>query len=316
MIQNEQDIARFIVETIKNSPAPLLGAQLGWKLKTRFPGINFREHGNLKSFIQQRCGNEVVFLRKHGMDDVWGRGNGEQLSQFIPPVSRLSDERSTKVTPTSSSQGLSGLGTSLNRSLSAWKAFTHPTAPGKLAVNVWDADVKVVACDESVTPPFAQIPRVTKDENRQIAKEFLDFFEYADRPGFEAISSLPEFWETWFREIRDFKHGRYSGQWAKFRFNKLCNLFADRLQGLGASSECIAACVEKLKGLKSESQGFKRSTFSSDGVKTTPDIEQPPRASGTVTREVVIEVIDRMAEEDLKRLWLPFGAVIDALRKH
>lgn len=317
MSQNELlAIADFIISTVKGLKGPILGAQLGGLIKHQFGHVNLRDLGKLKPFIQQHCASEVFFLGKKGLDDLWGCAASELTSPQIlsqKGILEVAGSSPEKHNTRGQSQQSGG---NLSRTLSAWKAFTNPAVPEKLLFNPNDSDIDVVSGDHPVVLPFLQIAKVTDAEHRQIAKEFLEGIEDIDKTRFEAISNLQSFWGPWYQEIQNFKSGTYSTRWVRFRFQKLCDIFVDRLKNYGATSEGITACVAKLKYLKSESQKVNRSMARSNAAsaKSKSDFDLSPDNTRINLRQVALVVVKGMGEEDLKRLWLPFGAVIDALK--
>jgi hypothetical protein len=173
-------------------------------------------------------------------------------------------------------------------------------ARGKLFVNIRSAEISVA---REGPPPegCVEVPKVTATEHLRIAQDYLPQLDALDQPRFRAILTLGDFWHRWSREIKVWGYGKYAKPWVDFRFSRLCGLFQERVRSLGAADWVVAASLENLKRLKTKAFGI---TVTSDRVSTASSM-----------RRAVLHSISTMSDEDLRQVWLPVGAMCDALRK-
>jgi hypothetical protein len=174
-------------------------------------------------------------------------------------------------------------------------------AKGRLVVDLKSAEISLVREEGPLPDGCVEIPKVTAAEHRQIAREFIPQLEVSDQPKFQAILALEDFWHRWSREMKLWRYGKHAKTWLDFRFNRLCNLFQERVRSLGASESVVAASLENLKRLKHK-----------EGEISLPSDKTPISSS---MRRVVLHSIGSMSEEDLRHVWLPVGAIFDALRR-
>ena len=188
---------------------------------------------------------------------------------------------------------------------SAWRAFTAPASLSRLCVNTESGDVRVRrTTDPEPSPPWVDIPSVSPEDHRQIVSEFLKEISPEDRSDFQHIVTLPDFWQPWVRQIRMFALGKYSKTWPLFRFNKLCDLYLQRLKSLGIGEEPAAESLRRLKALKSASRRIPQTT-------TSRSLATPP--ANLSIRRLAIAALEAMSEDELRRVWLPLGLVTDAI---
>ena len=315
-------LAAFIADTLKIT-SPILGSQLGGRIKKNFPEVNLREYGGLRGFIKSHCENQVVYLGKHELDDVWGSPTSEyptlpaqassapngvfpSLVNSLPAevvqsrqisCSPLPDTKTTIVEP------------------SAWETFVNPKSSDKLLVNFSTADLLVLPPNNPIPPNYVEVPKVTNDESRQIAEAFLPVLDSSDQMFMKSILASDDFWRQWFFQIRNRNDGAYTKKWVLFRFERLCGLFQDKLRTLGAPDSSLLQCLENLKRLKARGR-----------TKPVPlrwrELKAPRgsrilglQESQSSLRTLVVKALDSLNEEQLRQIWLPVGAVVDALPK-
>jgi hypothetical protein len=106
--------------------------------------------------------------------------------------------------------------------------------------------------------------------------------------------------------MRTFRQGTYSKQWAVFRFNKLCDLYLDRVKSIGVGEKLAAESLRRLKALKSASRELAQSTALKSPA-TSP--------SNLPIRKLALAALEAMSEDELRQVWLPLGPVADAVGK-
>ncbi len=275
-MNKEEEIAHFIVERV-NAGQKILGAKLGASVAERFPEFQ-QQFGKLRPFIQKFCGGAVKIVGHQGNDDFYAPASAPEAAI---DAARIAEEPE-----------------------SAWRAFTTPGTLSNLCVNTESGEIRVRRSGEpELLPPWTDVQTVTPDEHRRIASEFLPQIDEQDRQTFQHLIQLPDFWQQWFTQTRAFEGGKYSKGWLLFRFNKLCELFLQRLKSLGVGEVVAVASLERLKELKSESRK----------ARETSSIGSPD--SAIWLRTIARAALETMSEEELRRLWLPLGLVADAVRR-
>ena len=285
----EKDIADFISSTVATNPR-ISGAALGIKVKRQFPGVIV---GKLTPFIQKHCADSVVCVAQENLDYIWGPVSSATTSPDAGNTSALLPPPPPQVTSTDTS---------------AWKAFTRHDAPAKIAINPTNAQITVIPSREATPKPLIEVPNVTPDEYRSIALDFVKNIEEKDRVRFSEIATSSLFESQWYDNIRTWRGGYYSKAWGKFRFDKLCDIFMGRLATHGLTQDLIASCVSNLKRLKSKAP---KEAPSFPTLDSSPSSERPE----ILVQEILLRAAKSLTEEDLRRIWLPLGVVLDAIRK-
>lgn len=286
---NEQEVAQFIIERMKQSPG-MLGAPLGALTNAQFPGINFRlNYGGLRAFVEQFCGSEVEIIRgQWGKDDLYQLRSAGQSGE------------ASGTAPASSETAASPIET-------PWKVFTVPESRGRLYVNPESETVKVAQAAGPVPePPFVEVPKLTSEEHHRFATEFLPQIEMDERERFQELLAGENFWQRWFAATRTFAGGKYLKPWLTFRFDRICELLRERLRALGISDIAALICVEKVKQSKAADRPVPA---------VNKRIPMTPSTSIGSLYDVARAALDAMSEEELRRIWLPLGVVADAIRR-
>ncbi|MCI0557087.1 MAG: hypothetical protein MN733_01220 [Nitrososphaera sp.] len=104
--------------------------------------------------------------------------------------------------------------------------------------------------------------------------------------------------DRWSYEMKAWKNGQYSKAWIDFRFQKLCGLFIERLKALGTPEMSALAILEALKRLKTEERRVSAPTERT----FTPSM-----------RKIAVAAIGGLSDEELRRVWLPLGVILNAL---
>jgi len=289
---NEEEIAHFIIERIKETPATL-GAQLGAVANARFPGVNFRlSYGGLREFLKKFGGPEIEIVRgQAGMDDIY-RWRGAGAGAEVPSVGVPKTETPVATFP---------------RYEMPWRIFTVPESHGRLYIHPESGIVQVVQDDDAAPEAlFIEVPKLTKEEHRQIATDFLLQIDLDDRGRFQETLQAEDFWQKWFTTTRIWAGGKYLRPWLAYRFDRICDFFRQRLDALGISDSVAAICLERLKQSKA-----------ADRPNPVAKKRPPPISptSDESLRNIARVALNAMSEEELRRLWLPLGVVADAVRR-
>lgn len=283
MSSSEQEIARFIVAQVETNRS-ILGAQLGALITVHFPGVNFRSmYGGLRAFIRQYCSDSVRITE----------GPSGKDTLYSSPSAPAPIVAVTETPPPS-------------ETLSPWRTITVPESPGRLRVNPDSIELAVVSDASPVSPPWVEVPKLTPADHQQLAVSFLSHVEATDREHFSRFTDSAASWRQWYHETRDFGHGKYAKSWSQFRFEGICKLILDRFLGQAIEEPKAIALLEKLKTLKSNARP-PHTVETEFASMNTCNVSQ--------WRQFAHEAIDAMSEHDLRRIWLPMGLVVDAVRR-
>lgn len=281
---NDPKVAEFIIQTAQQRPT-VLGSHLGAEVLRLFPELRGNpDYPGLKRFIQTNCAGRVVRVADHGGDDIYqymGEGEATRTAAGPPKV------------PT------------------AWEVFQRPGAEGRLAVNPATGELRVVLDDPAPLGDFAVIPGITPEEHRAIAQEFAGKVGDPNRLEFQQALAKEDYWPHWARLVN--QSGLHKQDWIAFRFARLCDLFRERLRARGMTNALIGTSVEHLLQGKREREKPRKEIAATAASVRAPLRETKPPSPPDI-RATVHAVVDSMSENDLRRLWLPLGDVLDALQ--
>ena len=310
MLTTEQDVAQFIVSTVAANPN-IRGASLGAKVKRKFPGVIL---GKLTEFINQHCANTVVAVDQKNLDYIWAlrpdnNNAPPPTSSAPPPTSSALSSSATSLNVSEAVEKPGGLNFDLTN-LSAWKAFTRSDTPGKIAVNPSIAQIIVVRTSEQILPPFIEIPSVSLTEYQNIALEFVNQMTEPDRQYFKGVVESASFENQWFENITTWQDGRYAKSWGTFRFDALCSIFIKRLAAKGVAEDLSRPCLANLKRIKAKVSREKEAPL----IATYNSRTQSGEYNISI-HDIVANATKSLNEDDLRRVWLPVGVVLDAIKK-
>jgi hypothetical protein len=279
-------IVEVILRRATFSPR-VVGAQLGNSVRQAFPSLNIKlEYGGLQSFIKQHCQGKLFWVGKNGPDDVY-----------------------TTVQPATPETNLN---TSEQISAPFWQAFANPERNFIPVINL--ASGSFASVPNGQTPPagFVEVKKLTEDEHRTFAKEFLLFVDHQDRAILGPIVSKNNFWPEWSERITVQAFGRYRSKWLTYRFHRILNSLEARLSELGISEQMRLGILEKVKESKDPRRNAERAEAANRAVSSVA----MSQISGNLSelRQLAHKAIDSMGEDELRRLWVPLGAVGDVLK--
>jgi len=209
------------------------------------------------------------------------------------------------------------LSTSAGKTITFWAAFTNPNRDNRLALDKATMQLVIVPRGKRIQPPFEDLPKVTLEEHRKIAHEFLAQVDLPDRQYFQQIADAPNSWPQWFWHIRNDGGGKYFNAWLNFRTEALRKTFEERLAKLGLDQTAAAPLIDKLLESKQRkprqsdpSVGFTRSSAPYNRKTTS---KQTPTSENEIRRLAII-ALSEMTVDELRRLWLPLGAIMTGFR--
>lgn len=181
----------------------------------------------------------------------------------------------------------------------AWRTWVSPSSPFALAFNAADGSAIVVKRTDEVPNGHVLVEPATVQEHRAIAGDFLSRAPESALESLKDIVASPEqhWWRRWLTEME--KLGQLSA-WNAFRHERLRELLKSRLEEAGVAQPVLEAAAGAV------AQG-RRSRQREARVKE-------PRNDGGI-RALVVSVVGRMSDEELRDLRLPVGLVLDVLNE-
>jgi hypothetical protein len=331
---NELPIQQLIVETVRRNPG-ILGSQLGGIVKAKYPDFN-----GLRSFILSYCRNDVAFAGRRGTDTIYvptkqepspsGQAGAFSLPTLTANQTPSSEGPSTARSPMPSdgkgvpvrsmSNRPGNLANPLGGAATLWQAFTNPSYDSRLALDKAATRLKVLTPQAEPTNDLILVPKVTASEHRTIALNFLERLDLGDREPFGKILEGQNPWPAWSWQTQHYASGKYYMAWLDFRTQSLQALFEERIKTLEVPAPDVPPLSAQL--LESKRPRFRNSA---DGLrlKTFPPTssrfsrarnDQNQAGDGELLRRLALAAISEMSPDDLRRLWVPLGALSNALR--
>lgn len=283
-----------LMEQICLASDTVLGSDLGNAARIRFPDLNLRlQFGGLRKFIQDYCAGQIIYVRAQGGDGVYAH------------VSKVGCDARAAEIPTSTP--------------TAWATLVDPNVDARLAVDPVLGSVHVCAGNDEIPESLIRVDKISLEDHRAIAKGFLPLTPVASRSSFESALGEDQFWPKWTAAFKTLSDRDVYAGWMNWRHEKLIALFEARLRSANLADDAIAFATSELQKSKQVKSALAKST---PGIGTSR-----PRGSASYSshsrmgepdarlRELAHSVINSMSDGDIRRIWLPFGAVTDALRR-
>jgi hypothetical protein len=272
----------------------VLGTELGNAIRVRFPDLNLKlQFGGLRKFIQEYCAGQVVYVRAQGGDGVYAHSS--RADSGVRPEPR----------PPAAS--------------TAWAALVDPNVHTQLAVDPASGALHVYADGEALPKDLIHVDKISLEEHRAMAKGFLPQTPAASRSSFEGALSEDAFWWKWMTAFRTLADREIFENWMKWRYARIIALFDERLRSAGLSDDVVAVAIGELRKSKQVKSVSTKGTASIA-------INRPRGVAGDLPntrlgvpdnrlRELAHSAIDLMSDGEIRRIWLPIGALADALRR-
>lgn len=308
MFISPESISSLIVEVVKQSES-ISGVELGKAVHRGIPNVNLSPYGGLNKFIRAFCSQDIAFNRV-GEDYIY----------------TLKSEGGDVYHADASSEP----------QLSAWLAFSNPKNTSPLLVNNLTGEILIGAAGDASAEGYTQLLPMTSEDYRIIARDFLPLVtDETLRDELQQDLLAEDFWSSYSSRLR--RHDEAFAAWGAWRIQKVQELFRTMLGEAGLSDETIELAMEHLeqsavKKPKPPTHQTSRapllkihptSRTARRGTNNTPsdrNYSRQPTAGGEDTTSalhtVIHEAIDTLSEGDLRRIWLPIGAVLDALNKN
>ena len=295
-VHTEEEVASLVklVEQMCQENETVLGTNLGNAIRVRFPDLNLKlEFGGLRKFILDYCAGQIVYVRAQGGDGVYA------LS------SKAGSEARPEPRPTPA--------------FTAWAALVDPNVHAQVAVDPASGSLHVCAAGEDPREGLIRLDKISLEEHRAIALGFLPQTPVASRSLFEGALSGDGFWLRWTAAFRTLADPQIFESWMKWRYEGIITLFQERLRLAGLPVDAVACAVgelQKSKRVKSESTKSKATVATTQPGRSAGDL--PAARLGALDiplRELAHSAIDFMSDGEIRRVWLPLGAVADVLRR-
>lgn len=288
-------IVEFLIETLRTS-GPMLGAPLGGLLNKTFPSLKGSPgYGSLGTFIERHCAGQIARKEWNGSDFQFAlvaRGEAPKASDTTPKFA-------------------------------AWGAFLKADLPIQIAVDLKTGDLRTLATGEVVDEPWQIVPKLTSVENREIAQLFIQQVAKEDKQIFLDAIQVDNYWPGWSRIVNQTHAAKYKQQWGKHRFEQICARFHERMREAGLNNETAAKALKNLRSDKERhatvakgfAEGHPADRLSLPASKLMKFPHTLFKEEDDSLRSIAQRVVCSLSEDELRRLWLPLGEVMNALRQ-
>lgn len=265
---------KHLLKTAAASGPGLLGAQAGQLLREADPDFRISDYGvRSLSELIARHVTELVPISSSGADRRYGLAEQATIEASTEPERYL------------------------------WQVWASPNTPFALRVDKRTGATVACRADEHSDETYLVLRSPDDAASREIASSFLAETAELDpdlRGDLEKIESSadPHWWRLWQYTLRRRAAGQF-GAWHGHRRQRLATLLADGLRAGGLT----ATLVETVVSTVTSSRG-------SRGVK---HIAQARRDTPANLHELVISLVPRLSEDQLRMMTLPIGVVLDAL---
>ena len=284
----EDQLAKFIHAECLQSPTPIVaGSALGLQIQEHFPDINIKtQYQGLTSFVNEYCSENIIQIGKHGGDNLFihkQRKNENEAESF--------------------------------QRQDAWAAFSDPRLNVRLIANPTPPSLRVLSPDQEFPDNYEEIERMNEPSYRKIAEEFVTTeLVNEDEEKVQTINAIIAKTNFWFNFVN--KVSELFGTYLKekllyFRVEKLKQIFKKRLEDIGMNNIDARDIISQI--FKNRKAIPKKNKASSLLIQNHKSISY--QQSESITKELIHGAVDSMSQNDLRRIWLPVGAIMDALEK-
>ena len=216
----EAEIAKRITQIcLESKQAAVRGSHLGGIL----PDVRFREsYESLGKFISQYCA-DVEQVGKHGGDTLFAHTSRKH--ELISADQRKVDTENP-----------------------LWRTLTNPRLPGSICVNIQTGEVMALAAKQEAPPGFVDVPRISVEDYRNIARTFLEDHKEIQDP--RILNDLQEdgFWFPFANLVKTKYPESYSALLSS-RVQTIWELFESRLREIGANEDTISRVRAKFRSV-------------------------------------------------------------------
>jgi hypothetical protein len=198
-----------------------------------------------------------------------------------------------------------------------WVAFSNPSLPATISLD-HDGTLRFAETHTSVERP---LQKVMTSDYFAMAMAFAMRLD-AGNPAHRAVDFLSKFQAgnfiaPWLKYLRGIG-AAFIPEWESYRIRGVIENLQAKLQSNNVMPEKIAEYSEVLK--KSQAL-FRRQRLAESRTRSearrqpsvAPSSERTPTGQTTDLRQIVFGAIAKLSNDDVRRIWLPLGAVMDAL---
>jgi hypothetical protein len=287
--QIRDEIIRLATPKVKSSA-------LGSALKLKFPALDFfSEYGGLKQFVETNCSGVVVWAGTGGGDEVYAANDSG------------SDE-----TP------------SLKRARTLWSAFTNPSLESQVIANLKTGNLSITNSENtSLSSDEVAIDPVSIEEQKSFALQFISELGEAEiQIELQKAIETERYWAAWSRTLKQYEEKDLPKRWGTFRFAKLTEIFRLRLASLHFGEKEGEHAVDIMLESRSPAPPVERGESGETTQKPIAAVSATQKRQGraeahptSAVRRVIYNALPHLSDDELRRIWLPLGAVVDAIKK-
>lgn len=277
--------ASVIVELIRETLAAaaqgeLTGSNIAPAIRSKFPAFTPMAYGcvNLRAFLQ-RYAPEIYSIGRRGMDYSYSLSSSPSRSDALLGHAD------------GSSRGLAIL-----HDTKVWKTFASPRDDYQLFGHPANGELRVVGPNETLLDaPWVKIPPCSSEKHREIACEFISQVRKEDQQALEGTLDQDNWWIAYYQTLDSLG---LASRWNEFRRTRIVDEFKQTLTDLGIPLHPRTDRMRLPKPIPPPGQ-----------VRSVATIA----LSVVALREVAHRVVDKLSYEDLRRLPVPIGSLLDSL---
>lgn len=280
-----EEVVRFIETAAERAGAPVLGTSLGAALRAAYPGMQYEAYGavRFRDFVHQFVPTLVEI----------GRQGGDLLFRYDPNGERV---------PAADRSGVSEA--AVDQAANIWRALASPNSASRLTLEVEEStgQWRTVAPGTPESPGWHRVSPLSGEELIEIARAFLTEIPAPLRDSLQESLAQDRWWREWQAALRP-----HPALWARYSSHRTAGIVTAVRQRLDALS--LAPNVRDL--------AIHRAMHREAGVPRGAAVPLPGSAAGVGgaanLRELAAALVAAMPEEDLRRLRVRLGDVIDVL---
>jgi hypothetical protein len=279
----EEDIAKLLIDAVR-ARSPLSGADLGPLVKERYPAVDLKtEYGGLNRFIRTYCGQEIKFLGKRGVDNLYTHKDSQNTNAPL-----------------------------YTKEAEAWKAFSNPKVELVTIIDRHSGKIDVAPSSQTeFKDGWISLGKISPEEYRSMAEDFLT--RLPPSSGKEQLQNtlkISDFWPRWSLTLNGLRAEGIFKDWLSFRIQHIADMFEQRLSQLDLSTEVLERARHSFKESRQPVVRQKADWVREPAKREYVDPRQPPGF-----RTVILQSLNSLSDEELRRIWLPVGVLLDVLKR-
>lgn len=275
------EIKQLLIEELLNSNGKSKGGLLGNAVKRQFPDVDLkRQFGGFHAFVTHYCSDAIVRAEKTG-GDYWYKllGNSDVAGPTVAVVP----------------------------SHTVWEAFTNTSIHAVLQVD--RRSMKLLVLEEpDKSADMMTLQRMTSDDHHSVARGFVARAPSDLQSQLSKILENEDYWPRWKQIINGYPDRRVYFDWMKWRGDQIAALLRKRLSDLGFDEPEVRELVSQVRA-KVKRTPSDRNDHAVQNAETT---KSPVLNLANIVRFAVAD----MPDEELRKLWLPVGVVVDAVIRY